>query len=199
MTGVLSSTRSTDCITNVVGQPKKSKRTKNEIKRQAPFAAWLRGLPLFASKITCKTRFLRFCRKYRGFICSRPERKSSELNQKSIGSERNAVERAPSTPLLILDSSFAFLDFFGCLGTTKCCRAVQGIKKDKTRDKMAGPFCRMASGPASFCLKNHLQNPLLEILQEIPCIFRVILEQKIIGILSEASGTQWSERPPLPC
>ena len=27
--------------------------------------------------------------------------------------------RAPSTPLLILDSSFAFLDFFGCLGTTK--------------------------------------------------------------------------------
>ena len=43
----------------------------------------------------------------------------------------------------------------------------------------------MASGPASFCLKNHLQNPLLEILQEIPCIFRVILEQKIIGIASE--------------
>lgn len=43
----------------------------------------------------------------------------------------------------------------------------------------------MASGPASFCLKNHLQNPLLEILQEIPCIFRVTLEEKIIGIESE--------------
>ena len=66
-----------------------------------------------------------------------------------------------------------------------CSRAAQEIKKDKKRNQEAGPFCRMASGPASFCLKNHLQNPLLEILQEIPCIFRVTLEEKIIGIESE--------------
>ena len=77
------------------------------------------GPAFFAYKSPATPLARRFCRKYRGFICSRPERNSSESNRESIGNPRNGVERAPSPPQQILDFSLAFLDFFGCPGTTK--------------------------------------------------------------------------------
>ena len=83
-----------------------------------------------------------------------------------------------------------------------CSRAVQGIKKDKKRIKEAGPFCRMASGPASFCLKNHLQHLLPGDFAGNTVVLSVHglreFHRNRIGNLSETCKTERSERPPLP-
>ena len=83
-----------------------------------------------------------------------------------------------------------------------CCRAVQGIKKDKKRIKEAGPFAAWLRG-LPFLPTNHLQHLLPGDFAGNTVVLSVHglreIHRNRIGKVSETCKTERSELPPLPC
>ena len=82
-----------------------------------------------------------------------------------------------------------------------CCRAVQGIKKDKKRIKEAGPFAAWLRG-LPFLPTNHLQHLLPGDFAGNTVVLSVHglreIHRNRIGKVSETCKTERSELPPLP-